>query len=754
MNKITCIVKRNSTGDCNSPVNDIIEHGVLIEYSGKEYFFKAPYKVVVKGSTLIISDQTVKASFDKTQFNDLTGKEVEEKLSQCLCPCTIISPTEERISLNDVDFIGTQNGVQNPLDFIFNYAEFPASITSWILNGEEKITTPIIIFDENGNYVYEGQVAEIWNTFAAANNIDSIINESLEIDYEIYIYNIKGLNIFSVLTEVEGETPNVFESESLINTITFPADLNNPTTEEVEIWADANLTQHQKDNGTQLTYYVDGDGGSNESPDFVWTLNKENGITLSNKRVFNSKTVYVDAGSGSDVTGKRGYREFPFKTLDAAIPECKSGDTLYVFPGDYTSTVQAIVPFNIYCEYGVNWDMTTALYNNSLILDTVIPLQWKFHYLYSSNTSGTGWTMYSGINYISFIADTLENMCIGFHGIRCFYDITNSINSTVRPGSWHSTAVSSAPSQVVNIKNVFKNKSVLPFVAPFTSIVDPMGKDNTQLLVNVENINIEKLSWQGIYALGFFVRDAGINKNYTYKNKNINFYPEVTYDATPSPFAGDNAWKINRGDDANHTAWFREGFTNGTTINFEVDNYRGTGNGVAIQHWNWDGLGIHPTKQRILNIKLKGYWEKGIPVCLAWNGFLDCTNCTKNTIVNIDLDVVCDTSPGVMFSFTSGCHQSHKFNISGKITTKSAGMPCIILNSTTNTPSGNIQTNGTITLKDLLLINDGTVPPLMINPTNAQVQNVQVQNVKSNSLIVDANITEVGESIVRNINYK
>lgn len=35
-----------------------------------------------------------------------------------------------------------------------------------------------------------------------------------------------------------------------------------------------------------------------------------------------------------------------------------------------------------------------------------------------------------------------------------------------------------------------------------------------------------------------------------------------------------------------------------------------------------------------------------------------------------------------------------------------------------------------------------------------QVQEVNIMNAKSNSLIVDANITEVGESIVRNINYK
>ena len=78
-----------------------------------------------------------------------------------------------------------------------------------------------------------------------------------------------------------------------------------------------------------------------------------------------------------------------------------------------------------------------------------------------------------------------------------------------------------------------------------------------------------------------------------------------------------------------------------------------------------------------------------------------------------------------------------------KIKTTRAGFPCIIL--------GNNQ-NNRIALKDLTLINDGTVSPIMINSANPE--NITIQNVKSNSLITDPNIVEVGQSITRNSNYK
>lgn len=81
--------------------------------------------------------------------------------------------------------------------------------------------------------------------------------------------------------------------------------------------------------------------------------------------------------------------------------------------------------------------------------------------------------------------------------------------------------------------------------------------------------------------------------------------------------------------------------------------------------------------------------------------------------------------------------------VSGRIKVTRAGFPCIIL--------GNNQ-NNRVTLKDLVLINDGTVSPIMINSSTPE--NVTIQNVTSNSLISDPNIIETGQSIIRNSNYK
>jgi hypothetical protein len=72
-----------------------------------------------------------------------------------------------------------------------------------------------------------------------------------------------------------------------------------------------------------------------------------------------------------------------------------------------------------------------------------------------------------------------------------------------------------------------------------------------------------------------------------------------------------------------------------------------------------------------------------------------------------------------------------------------------LLSIGTGTAASN-NTNGTILLKDLTLINDGTVSPIMC----AVPENVQIQNVTTNSLISDPNIIEVGQSIIRNTNYK
>lgn len=133
------------------------------------------------------------------------------------------------------------------------------------------------------------------------------------------------------------EVQDAIEAIIDLTTSLSPLDTNNPTTAEVQAWATANLTGTDLTNGTQLIYNAPS-GGDAANPDYTWTVN--NGIvTLSDKRVFENSTIYVDANSGSDVTGKRGYKNFPYKTFNSAVTNYQSGDTIVLGKGSYTRSI-------------------------------------------------------------------------------------------------------------------------------------------------------------------------------------------------------------------------------------------------------------------------------------------------------------------------------------------------------------------------------------------------------------------------------
>ena len=677
-----------------------------------------------------------------------------------------------------------------------------------------------------------------------------------------------------------GEYITLYEEKICLNETEFvPTDVNNPTTEEVKIWTDANLSEVQKNNGTVLTYYVGnlttppqqdinlyfptdatlyltglvvngddlnptgipiaiveevdcivsdeipnllsdyfdenniscditnnicvdgelvltnivgnvtinmtllydgelqeseyefleteltviGDGGDCDHPDFVWTLNDSGKITLDYKRTFNTKTVYVDAGSGSDVTGKRGYRNFPFKTLNTALAAIQDGDTLYVFPGDYTSSVTVSKFFNIYCEDGVAWDMQTILLPKTGLNNTLYKLKWKFDRLYCSGTVLL-WNDVKGINFLDIEINEFRNISMGLGVSEGNYKIKNFRNGAVVDiNTWHRTDSTVVyPYVNLEIDTLYIASDSDRTYAPIRNATEDNSIVNIIIHKTLIDGNIGTTA--GIINNGFPVINAGVKKSLVQNFENVTFYcdPAKMYVATPDPWYTTAVgvfhpatWWAGRTSIGNQVLWYRNGLTNSTNLNCEIANYRGTGHGIVMYGWHFDTPYTSPTLQRVINVKIQGYWEKGIPISLHWFGGLGCTNCPQNTIVNIDLDVICDTSMGVAFWCTGGIHESNRFNISGKIVTKYPGMPCITLSGIADTVGGNIQTNNTITLKDLLLINDGTVQPIMVNPLyTPQVQEVNIMNVKSNSLIVDTNVTEVGESIVRNINYK
>lgn len=102
-------------------------------------------------------------------------------------------------------------------------------------------------------------------------------------DGTVVNYTWDGVNWIPKFLESWGE------KRICLNTATppfTPVDPNNPTITEVEAWKNANLSLLDQQNGTILTYFVPGDGGSCEDSDFIWVLNKGSElITLFKNRV-------------------------------------------------------------------------------------------------------------------------------------------------------------------------------------------------------------------------------------------------------------------------------------------------------------------------------------------------------------------------------------------------------------------------------------------------------------------------------------
>lgn len=511
-----------------------------------------------------------------------------------------------------------------------------------------------------------------------------------------------------------------------------PLDTNNPTTAEVETWKNANLNLVQQTSGTILTYYVPGDGGSCDVPDFTWTLNKGSElITLVSKRVFNTKTVYVDVGSGSDVTGRRGYREFPFKTLDAAIAVTQTGDLLKVFTGDYTQSVTIPVLINIDCENGVNWLVNTATFIATADFAADVNIKWNFYKFYGtvvrqilfSNSLGEIEINAYEFNLIDFVSNVKKD----------YSKIINLINSRYLPRTIIGSGTEVGWTTVIDnlertVSQNYQNFSV-------------QGKDLSKGTVHIKNLkSVNSLTGYGnTPTIGYyFASDVGINKQYTTIIDNVTHDDPNIYVTPPGPLATATAWTGGLSSYYASKLYALANLRQGSTYTLDIKNIKSTGHGVH--------LSLAGNESTVI-VNIKGVFEKGIPI------FCSNLHTAINTKVIFKLDVECHTSMGVFIGFADGVvtnnniPASNQVIVTGRIKTRYAGMSCISI-GTGSGASNN--TNGTILLKDLTLINDGTVSPIMC----AVAENVLIQNVVTNSLVVDANITEVGQSIIRNTNYK
>ena len=72
-----------------------------------------------------------------------------------------------------------------------------------------------------------------------------------------------------------------------------------------------------------------------------WTLPDRSGTVLLDSSIRSGKTIYVDAGTGTDTrTGLSAYSYTPFATINAATAASATGDLIYVRAGTYTISSQ------------------------------------------------------------------------------------------------------------------------------------------------------------------------------------------------------------------------------------------------------------------------------------------------------------------------------------------------------------------------------------------------------------------------------
>jgi hypothetical protein len=94
---------------------------------------------------------------------------------------------------------------------------------------------------------------------------------------------------------------------------------------------------------------------ANITADRNWTLPDRSGTILLDSSTRSGKTIYVDAGVGTDTrNGFTAYSYTPYATISKAVFDSASGDTVYVRAGSYTisSPISLNDKGNIYFETG------------------------------------------------------------------------------------------------------------------------------------------------------------------------------------------------------------------------------------------------------------------------------------------------------------------------------------------------------------------------------------------------------------------
>ena len=612
-------------------------------------------------------------------------------------------------------------------------------ITSFIVNGDELIVDPITVIDSDPLFVYTDELAVL---FAAWLLLHPEVEATFD-DTDLVNGNITITDIFSDLIVTIGYT---YDGDPLETTDTVLMTEAVGTCEDpLFVWVlsqDGNITRIEYNQinyidsfanfpaiGIEEVLYVDLSTGDI----YIWDGIAYVTADSSSDDMLVAKTIYVDATYGSDTTGTRENANLPFLTIAAAIAAASDGDTLHIYPGDYTTSASTTKALHIYCEDGVTWTYTSTFMSS---ITNPQKLKWRFDTL-TTSTFGLFFTTAGNFEIDLHINHLLQGRVL-FGG---------SLNSTIRS---HEAYIDVCEDCFVRF-DTYRTTNLTPASNLKINTLINSGTAGTSVsFINadyaVSNINVDNVQYSGsilqdqVIGAAASSNDGATTLGYKSYNLVLNNVKAVTSVALPAHNNVFDAATVWIGTTANNVYGqiCRDLLNNAnSSYNLILKNV------ISYRH----GVLLLGSPQADTNIKgtynISGTWYRGIPI---YTGYL---STFTNSIITINLDVVVEDSTGIYFgaydigNALNDINATNTIIVTGRIKTKKVGFPCITI-------QGN--TNNTIVLKDLTLINDGTVSPIMTNygPGN----NINIQNVVTNSLVVDPLITEIGQPIVRNINYK
>lgn len=371
-------------------------------------------------------------------------------------------------------------------------------VTSFIVNGDELIITPITIRDISVNFVYTGQLKVLFDAWLLLNpGIQATFDDTdLENTEQIPITDIVGNLTINYNYTYAGGPQGPTELTSLILD-TIP-----------------------------------GFGGNCEQPDFIWTLNSGGVITLSDKEIYTSKTIYVDADSGSDVTGLRGYPNFPFETFTNALLEYQDNDWIKYNNNDQSISGTSILPSATTHYYDFGNGVTTVNGSGIFIGSGFTPVNVKHTFIKSDGTINTGAKTISSNRNGSFTLKANKIISSG-------YVLATKHNVVIDVNEWTTTSLGVAgfhsgnnTTNYTSIKNItITNSYIGSYAAGIIQVEAALeSSNNAAYYVNIGNVvmNTEMGHLISVSASSQIINDALVDFNVgTVKQVSATYDPTV-----------------------------------------------------------------------------------------------------------------------------------------------------------------------------------------------------------------------------------